>query len=259
MTRRSVALQPGADLAGFRAAARALLAEDVAPEQVSWDTDAPGLLAGAPLHDNAPPLNLPRAVVELVDDVLCHSEAERHALCYALLWRVRHGEPALLEVASDPLVHRLHLLRKAVRRDIHKMHAFLRFRDAGEGRFVAWFEPAHHILDAVAPFFVERFRGMAWSIVTPLGSLHWDRSALTKGAAGRRTDVPAEDAFEGAWRAYYESVFNPARVNPGAMRQHMPKKCWRNMPETAAIADLLHAAAPRTAEMLNEKPTTSRR
>ena len=40
-------------------------------------------------------------------------------------------------------------MAKAVRRDIHKMHAFVRFRrlEAEDGeRFVAWFEPEHHIL-----------------------------------------------------------------------------------------------------------------
>ena len=75
-----------------------------------------------------------------------------------------HGERGLLEVASDPLVHRLERMRRSVRRDIHKMHAFLRFRrvdDAGAERFVAWFEPEHFILEAAAPFFVERFRALA--------------------------------------------------------------------------------------------------
>jgi probable DNA metabolism protein len=151
-------------------------------------------------------------------------------------------------------VHRLFMLRKAVRRDIHKMHAFLRFRDAGAGRFVAWYEPAYFILEAVAPFFVERFGSLVWSIVTPIGSLHWDRDTLTFGEPGRRTDVPAHDAFEAAWRGYYESVFNPARVNPTAMRQHMPKKYWRNMPETAAIPALLREATARVDAMVREEP-----
>jgi DNA polymerase len=145
------------------------------------------------------------------------------------------------------------MLRKAVRRDRHKMHAFLRFRDAGAGRFVAWYEPEHFILEAVAPFFVERFGSLVWSIVTPIGSLHWDRETLRTAEAGRRADVPAHDAFEAAWQGYYESVFNPARANAAAMRQHMPKKYWRNMPETAAIPALLREAIPRVDAMVREK------
>ena len=194
--------------------------------------------------------SLPRGVVELIQDVVCHRDVQRYALCYDLIWRVQHGERALLEVASDPLVHRLFRLRQGVRRDRHKMHAFLRFRDAGEGRFAAWYEPEHFVLESVAPFFVERFASLVWAIVTPIGSLHWDRETLRVGAAGCRADVPADDAFEAAWQGYYESIFNPARANPTAMRQHMPKKFWRNMPETTAIPTLLRDAASRVNAMV---------
>jgi probable DNA metabolism protein len=249
-----IALSPGADFAGFRDAARRLLALRVPPQDVSWDAQGDTSLFGEEIASDASASVLPRIIVQLIEDAVCHRDRERYALCYALLWRVREGERALLDVASDPLVHRLLMLRKAVRRDIHKMHAFLRFRDAGAGRFVAWYEPAHFVLKAVAPFFVERFGSLLWSIVTPIGSLHWDRETLTIGEPGRRADVPPHDAFEAAWRGYYESVFNPARVNPAAMRQHMPKKYWQNMPETAAIPALLREATARVNAMVSEEP-----
>jgi uracil-DNA glycosylase len=226
----------------------------VPPEEVAWDAKGATWLFGSEVAGGAAACLLPRGVVELIQDVVCHRDPQRYGFSYALIWRTQQGERALLEVASDPLVHRLLMLRKAVRRDRHKMHAFLRFRDAGAGRFVAWYEPEHFILEAVAPFFVERFGSLVWSIVTPIGSLHWDRETLRTGEAGRRADVPAHDAFEAAWRGYYESVFNPARANPAAMRQHMPKKYWRNMPETAAIPALLRGAISRVDEMVREKP-----
>ena len=100
---------------------------------------------------------------------------------------------------------------------------------------------------------MERFGSLVWSIVTPIGSLHWDRETLTTGEPGRRADVPPDDAFEAAWRAYYESMFNPARANPVVMRQHMPKKYWRNMPETAAIPALLREATARVDAMVREE------
>ena len=76
-------------------------------------------------------------------------------------------------------------MARAVRRDIHKMRAFLRFREAvdedGGRRFVAWFEPDHHILRANAGFFVRRFAAMRWSILTPDGM----RSANVKSSMPR--------------------------------------------------------------------------
>jgi uracil-DNA glycosylase len=254
VARYHIALDTGADIVGFRDAARRLLASQIPPDNVTWDAQGRTSLFGDDVVGDATTCMFPRGIVELIQDAVCHRDLQRYAACYELLWRVRQGERALLDVASDPLVHRLLMLRKAVRRDIHKMQAFLRFRDAGAGRFVAWYEPEHFILEAVASFFVERFGSLVWSIVTPIGSLHWDREALTSGDPGRRTDVPPDDAFEAAWRGYYESVFNPARANPAAMRQHMPKKYWRNMPETTAIPALLREATARVDAMVREGP-----
>src|SRR5262249_19568799 len=158
----------------------------------------------------APPVPLPRAAANLIACVVCHRDPQRYALLYDLVWRILHGEGAILEMHADPLVHRLNLMAKAIGRDIHKMHAFLRFRraDGEDGeRFVAWFEPDHFILDATADFFVKRYRSMRWSILTPYRSLHWDKERLTSGPPGDRRDVPALGEIEGAWDTYYRSTF----------------------------------------------------
>ncbi|HYF55435.1 MAG TPA: UdgX family uracil-DNA binding protein [Salinarimonas sp.] len=248
---RHVGLRPGADLDGFRRAARALVAEGAAPETVLF-TEETGLFGEAALPE-APALALPAGVPPLVAEAVRHRDPERYGLLYRLIWRVLAGERALPEIASDPLVHRLHRMRKSVARDIHKMHAFVRFRQvetpAGEA-YVAWFEPEHHILEAVGPFFRDRFGSLDWTILTPLGSIRWDRERLTFGPPATRADAPDGDAFEAGWRAYYESVFNPARVNPDAMRAEMPKKYWRNLPEAASIAGLVAGAGARVERMV---------
>jgi uracil-DNA glycosylase family protein len=139
-----------------------------------------------------------------------------------------------------------------VRRDLHKMHAFLRFREveteAGP-RFVAWFEPDHHIVRAAAPFFVRRFATMSWSILTPELSLHWNGETLSEGPGASRGDAPEGDPVDDVWKTYYASIFNPARVKVGAMLREMPKKYWKNMPETALVPALLKGAQARESEM----------
>jgi DNA polymerase len=251
MPLRRIALKPGADLAGFRRAVRLLIAGDVAPADVVWDSNEAPSLLGQEAAGDAPQISLPRGIADLTTLVVCHRDPERYALLYALIWRVQHAERALLAVQSDKLVHRIEMMRKAVGRDLHKMHAFLRFRRVeGTERFVAWFEPGHFIVEATAGFFVERFRGMAWSILTPLGSLHWDRRKLVIGPPARRQDAPTADGFEAGWQSYYESIFNPARVNPTAMRAEMAKKYWHNMPEAAAIPELIRSAPARVEAMI---------
>jgi len=257
---KRVAMRPGADLEGFRHALRGLIAADVPPDEVVFD-DTPALFAADALAD-APPVALPRPVAAIIALVVCHRDPERYALLYRLVWRMRHGEPALPDIASDPLVHRLHGMEKSVQRDLHKMHAFVRFRLTkrdGQDWMVAWFEPDHFILDATADFFVERFRGMCWSILTPVGALHWDRQTLALGPAATKADAPAGDGFEEGWRRYYEATFNPARVNPRVMRGHMAVKYWKNMPEAAAIPGLIRSAASRVTAMIEQEQAMPRK
>ena len=252
----SVALRQGADLDGFRRAVRTLIARAVPPWDVVWSSDdAPDLFAAETLSAS-PPVSLPRGVSALIARVICHRDPDRFALLYQLVWRVLKGERALLEVHGDPLVHRLEMMGKSIGRDQHKMHAFVRFRRQGE-RFVAWFEPDHYILEAVSGFFVDRFTGMAWSILTPIGSLHWDRECLSFGPPGKRSDLPEGDGFESGWTDYYESTFNPARVNPAMMKKEMPVKYWANMPETRSIARLIQTAPQRVEAMVRQEAAMS--
>ena len=257
---RRVNLQAGADLDGFRKALRRLIADDVPPRDVMFDSSQ-ALFTVEPVAD-APPIALPRRVADLIALLVCHRYPERYALLYQLVWRLRQGEPCLPEIASDPLVHRLHRMEKSLRRDLHKMHAFVRFRKTavnGQDWMVAWFEPEHFILQATAQFFVDRFRGMAWSILTPDGALHWDRTHLTMGPPASKADAPPGDDFEAGWRSYYESTFNPARLNPGVMRSHMAKKYWKNLPEAASIPGLIRSAPSRVKTMIEQEQAMPRK
>jgi len=242
------------DFDGWRDAARALAHQGVPPEQVVWQVgDAPQSLFGdaAPVAD-APQFPVPRAFVDLARDAICHSDPERFSLLYILLCRIR-ANPKAIEDKADPLVRRLDLLAKDVRRDIHKMHAFVRFREVetSEGeRFVAWFEPDHHIVRAGTPFFARRFANMAWSILTPELSAHYDGAALTFGPGAAKADAPGGDPVEETWKTYYASIFNPARLKVGAMTKEMPRKYWKNMPETALVGELIAGAQAREARMV---------
>lgn len=158
-----------------------------------------------------------------------------------------------MEDAADTLLRRLDRMAKAVRRDMHKMRAFLRFREVAGGewpRYVAWFEPEHHIVRANAGFFVRRFASMRWSILTRDLSIHWDGETLSEGPGATRAEAPEGDPVEAAWKTYYASIFNPARVKVGAMLKEMPRKYWKNMPETALVPALLKGAQARETGMV---------
>ncbi|MFL6735364.1 MAG: UdgX family uracil-DNA binding protein [Sphingomicrobium sp.] len=244
------------DFDGWRDAARDLAEAGVPPEAIVWQVEggeADLFADGGGLPSPAPSFAVPRAFVDLARLAICHSDPERFALLYSLLFQIRRNRRAL-EDEADPLVRRLEKLAKEVRRDIHKMHAFVRFReveDAGaETRFVAFFEPGHHIVRTAAGFFARRFANMRWSILTPELSIHWDGERVTEGPGATRSNTPSGDPIEETWKTYYASIFNPARLKVKAMTKEMPKKYWRNMPETSLVAPLIAGAQAREVEMI---------
>ncbi len=247
----------------WQRAARSALQSGIPPEAIVWQeitAEQPALdifeeLTPPPSAAGVSQPRVPKAFPELARLVALHSDAGRWGLLYRLVWRLTKGEPKLLEVAVDPEVARARDLHKSVRHDLHKMRAFVRFREIerGEGRwYVAWFEPAHHIVEHNAPFFVDRFAAMKWSILTPERSAHWDGNELRFTAGVDKSHAPREDNVESLWLTYYANIFNPARVKVHAMQAEMPKKYWRNLPEAVLIPSLLEAA-PRRVEAMVKK------
>jgi len=257
-------VEPRWDLAAWRDAARTALRAGIAPDAIEWNGDGSGLLGSTPLSA-APALRdapaVPGAFLRTAEAVLAHRDAHRHALLYRLLWRIANGEHGLLEHATDPDVRRAQQLEKAVRRDVHKMHAFVRFREVpGEANtFVAWYEPDHFVVDLAAPFFMRRFAGMRWAILTPYRRAIWDGTSMTLGDGGQRGEVPADDAGEALWRRYYASIFNPARLNTRAMRAEMPSRFWKHLPEARELPGLVRGAASRVDAMVSRAPEPPRR
>jgi DNA polymerase len=251
-----------ADFEGWRTRARRFAQALVAPTAIDWRVGEQegGLFGEEPLQaEEARALSVPRAFIELAQQAICHSDPLRFDLLYRLLWRLQE-ERELLRIATDADVYRAEALARSVRRDMHKMTAFVRFREVQDGEggeaFVAWFEPEHHILERVAPFFVQRFASMRWTILTPRGTLVWDGQSLRIGEGASRSQAPTSDAMEDWWRTYYASIFNPARLKPKAMKAEMPVKYWRNLPEAELISPLMAQAARRTQEMIMSAPTT---
>jgi DNA polymerase len=248
------------DFEFWRDQARILVQGGVRPDQVVWiepgGSESLFGHGGRPVPapgPAAPVVRASRPFVELARSAVCHSDPGRFDLLYRLLWRMQTN-PRVMEDSADGDVRRLDALARAVRRDIYKMRAFVRFRrvedDGGTERFVAWFEPEHHILRANGGFFVRRFANMAWSILTPRGSLHWDGETLAEGPPAERSDAPSGDPMEDFWRKYYASIFNPARLKVGAMLKEMPRKYWKYMPEAALIPGLVAGAQGREAAMV---------
>jgi uracil-DNA glycosylase len=226
----------------WRDAARPLLAARKKAEELPWRELA---TAGAPAvaQPSGANLRLPRTLMALLENLACFRDDARWELMYRLSWRTLYENPRLLDDPADCDVANASSMDRAVRRDVHKMHAFVRFREVArqeeQPSYFAWFEPQHEILRKGAVFFVERFPNMHWSIATPDGAVIWDMVSLRFVNSDTLGERPRADMHEDLWRTYYRSICNVARINATAMQREMPQHYWRNLPEAAEVATLM--------------------
>ena len=290
---KHIPIQP--DFNYWRTHARALLQQGYTPEDLDLqDATVPVTLplallspeSEAPTGAPIPTPHTSRLFLDLAEIAAVHRSPDRWNLLYRILFRLQTTRD-LLKIEIDTDVAQLRTLEHQVRRDLHKMHAFARFRKvepdpmdeanpftpaashtaesasvaAGEAshnpshiqeHFVAWYQPDHRILPLAAPFFVERFAPMQWTILTPDASVSWDPTArqLHWFEGHPRDAAPDFDELETLWRSYYSSIFNPARLNTAAMISEMPVRYWKDLPEVSLLPSLITQSASRVGTMV---------
>ncbi len=261
-------LEGRGDLSEWRDAARRFLLSGIEPTAIDWrlsseERELFGDRAKLPQKESPHPtvatsgaakVAVPSAFLRLAEAVICHSDPGRFALLYRILFRLKR-DLHLLDVKSDADIVAVDRMHKAVRRDCHKMTAFVRFKEMqfsvgvmDRRRFFAWFEPDHFIVDRVAPFFQRRFTDMDWIIATPRGSASWDgQTLMTSTEPAEKLDI--SDETDELWRTHYASIFNPARLKVRMMMAEMPKKYWKNLPEAELIPGLIAGAEAKLLDM----------
>ena len=235
------------NFASWRGAARRWLQREIAPDEILWTSDEQsGLFENNFVEETDEKVfKVPADFLPLAETVVCFDDAEKWSLLYRLLFRLVQENRNLLHIESDDDVRRARLMEKAIYRDVHKFHAFVRFRRIeidGQEIYVAWHEPHHFTVERSAPFFVRRFGAMRFSILTPKGCAHWDLENLTFSGGVSSDFAPQRDGVEDFWLVYYQSIFNPFRLKIKAMKKEFPVRHWRTLPEAVLIPELIRRA-----------------
>lgn len=206
------------DLAGFRAEVGLLLAQQVPPEAVHWQPQAPNedfFVDPAPPERMRPAHKAATAIVpasflRLVEMVLLHSDPARFDLLYRLLWRLVH-EPGLRHDPVDSEMQHAQQMGQSVRRDLQKMKNLLKFHtvSAADGTpiMLAWHEPAHHIVESLGPWFARRYPGARWAILTPQRCIECNGQQIHVAHGLDPASAPREDSPPQAWVAAYRAAF----------------------------------------------------
>lgn len=219
------------NFASWRAAARNCLQNRIMPAEILWTSDEQNCLFenDSSANANQKTCKVPADFLALAETVSCFDGAEKWSLLYRILFRLVNENRNLLYIDSDDDVYKARMMEKAVARDVHKFHAFVRFRRVeinAEEIFVAWHEPQHFTVRKATPFFARRFGAMRFSILTTKGCAHWDLENLSFSAGVSSEQAPKTDETEDFWLAYYQSIFNPFRLKIKAMKAELPVRHW---------------------------------
>jgi probable DNA metabolism protein len=238
--------------ATWRDQARVLLGHGVDPSEVTWSQGTINDLLAVPsaLPEGPGPFRakVPAALLSQLEQASRYCGEQRWNLLYEVLWRVAHGDRTAM-LAGDRLGSELQRRIKQVSREAHHLHAFVRFTPLPEELvevlqldLVAYHEPAHDILQSASAHFADRLGRLRWLIATPRDGIRFDGKAFAYQRqcpeAWRQWAHNADDPGAELWRTYYRHTFNPARLNPDALRMHMPGRFWRHLPEGMLIPQL---------------------
>ncbi len=185
---------------------------------------------------------LPRKLKGDAYAISCYRDETRWSFLDRVCERISKEGSRFLEDPADRDAIEWTNRLKAIRRDVHKAHAFVRFKkttEEGKEIFIAWHRPQHLTTDLFIRLFCRRFPTMHWMILTADECAHFENGKVQFSKAYEGQSLEIEDHWEENWRTYYSSIYNPARLMVQAMKKEMPQWHWQTMPESSLIPNLI--------------------
>jgi probable DNA metabolism protein len=161
----------------------------------------------------------------------------RHVFANRLNVETDYGHPAVLKIAQ---------INKQVRREKHRMEAFVRFQLLKDGFFYAGIEPDFNVLPLIMPHFKSRYADQSWLIYdikrrygiyydhhteeTKETVIEWNEG-IAAGALQHELLDEQEPLCQMLWKDYFKSTGIPERRNMKLHVRHIPYRYWKHLTE----------------------------
>lgn len=131
---------------------------------------------------------------------------------------------------------------RSLRREKHRMEAFIRFQKLQDETFYSAIEPDFNVLPLLAKHFKDRYTDQKWIIYDMrrnyglFYNLHAVEFISLDFATVKPDNVIStytedEGLYQNLWKNYFQSVNIPARKNTKLHMRHIPKRYWRFLTE----------------------------
>lgn len=171
--------------------------------------------------------------------------SEQRDIEVKLLHLVRHilaGRASKISDFSDAVIVDLHRIKKMVGREVHRMHAFVRFQETKDDIWACETNPDFNVLPLIGKHFCDRYPTLEWMIFDTVRryGIHYagsdiDYVTFDDEAAGDRITAEAltdqEKVYQRMWQHYFKSVNIEERNNPKLHLRHVPKRYWKYLIE----------------------------
>lgn len=143
---------------------------------------------------------------------------------------------------------RLKEINKMMNREIHRMHAFVRFQKTVDDIYAATISPDFDVMPFISEHFEKRYADQQWLIYDTARdyglfyNLEKVETIVLKDAEwvgnkqiGDAQLTSDELVFKNAWAKYFQATSIQERKNMRLHLQHVPHRYWRYLPEKREV------------------------
>lgn len=144
---------------------------------------------------------------------------------------------------ADPDMLEISKILKSMRREIHRMHAFVRFERLKENLYFAKIEPDFDVLPLIGNHFEKRYADQKWMIfdlkrhygliydLENVDFFYPESDQIQNLKNPEQFHHEEEKHFQKMWQNYFVKTGIPSRKNMKLHIQHVPKRYWKYLTE----------------------------
>lgn len=144
---------------------------------------------------------------------------------------------------ADPYMLEISKILKSMRREIHRMHAFVRFERLKDNLYFAKIEPDFDVLPLIGNHFEKRYADQKWMIfdlkrhygliydLENVDFFYPESSQIKNLKNPEQFHHEEEKHFQKMWQNYFVKTGIPSRKNMKLHIQHVPKRYWKYLTE----------------------------
>ncbi|GLR16543.1 TIGR03915 family putative DNA repair protein [Portibacter lacus] len=185
-----------------------------------------------------------KKVLAFIYSVFLQESTQIHNDLVYFIKMIFDGKAYKISDFGDSRILRLHKAKKMMGREVHRMHAFVRFQQLKDDLYVAIVNPDFNVLPLIGKHFKDRYPTMEWLIYDTKRSygifhsegkidvVNFEEHIDLYQEKIRHENLSSDElSYQKMWQAYFQSVNIKERNNTKLHERHVPRRYWTYLVE----------------------------